>query len=121
MTLYNMITQLLVCSYATGWAMVSVHAKVKQRIDLCQFVRAFILSPFVFAPGAFITLILGELGWIIISHIGTVLLWSAGAGVVTLILALLGIFVAAPIVKKAHGVAKPFTDKICIVLYRKKP
>jgi len=36
------------------------------------------------------------------------------------IMGLVGYFGVRPAVKKAYGVAKPFSDKICVVLYRKK-
>lgn len=115
------IWQLLICSYATGWVMIALQAKQKGMVDLCQFVRWFALSPFIFILIALISTRFGYWLWtVIIPNIMKILYGIIlAAGAVSIFFGL-GYFAVMPAVKKAYGIAKPFSDKICIVLYKKK-
>lgn len=110
----------LFCSYCVGWALVAQRARIKGVVDLCQFVRAFLLAPVVLS----FTIVTGFLTFkfvanVVIPNFLTFLIVIAIGGGSIVILGLTGYFVVKPAVMKAYGVAKPFSEKICIVLYRK--
>lgn len=115
----NLFYTFLVAAHAVGWCLVAHHVRSKGIIDLCQFVRMFIYAPFVlaiamFCAGALILLIVEA----VIPHILSILFGVAVIIGSCVILGLLGYFVVTPAIKKAHGIVKPFSEKICIVLYR---
>lgn len=106
-------------SHAVGWALVAQQARSRKFVDLCQFVRAFIIAPFVFVGAVFLITGMGFLIWkVLIPNILTVLLVIATIVGSCVILGGLGFLVISPAIKKVYGVAKPFSERICIVLYR---
>ena len=109
----DILMMYLVCSYALGWAMVGLLARRNGIVDLCQFVQQFFWAPLVLAL-IFIILeaILPNI-WRIAEALGIVL----GA---CIILGVFGVFVLKPTVGKIYGVAKPFSEKICVVMYREE-
>lgn len=108
-------------SHAMGWAIVARRAREERFVDLCQFVRSFIFAPFIFAFA--ILVIAGGYYFtkdiLIPNALHIVLGLSVVVGTV-LILTALGYFAVAPAIKKAYGIAKPFSEKICIVMYKQK-
>ena len=109
----------LVGAHAVGWCLVSQRARKEGLVDLCQFVRAFIFAPFVFALGVMFTIIVWMMVWkVIVPNIGAILIAIAIVFGACAVLGAIGYFVIAPSVKKAYGVALPFSEKICIILYK---
>lgn len=111
----------IVGAHAFGWALVARQARNERIVDLCQFVRAFIFAPFALAGSTLLLFMVGALVWGVllpnIIKISEIFAIMIGACV---ILGVLGYFVITPAVKKAKGIAKPFSEKICVVLYRSK-
>ena len=42
----NIFLTFLLCSYAVGWCINGFVAREKRMLDLCQFVRSFLMAPF---------------------------------------------------------------------------
>lgn len=117
----SFLTSFVVSSYATALVLIALKAKHEGILDLCAMIRCIMLSPFVtFASGVFLSILSFIVMGIILPNILAIIKWMtiliAGAAIITL----LGNFVVAPIVKKSYGITKPFTSKICIVLWKRK-
>lgn len=111
---YDFFTAFLLCSYATGWVIIGHTANKTGKVDLCQFVRSFLFAPFLFVFGVIVSTLAIT---IIVPNILYILEFVTLLVVTCTVLGVAGYFVVTPAVKKAYGVAKPFSDKICIVLY----
>lgn len=108
--------QFLLCSYCVGWCMVGYHARKRGIVDLCQFVQFFIVAPLV----TIISGVLLRVFWIaVLPNFWFILKCVASLIASGVVLGITGQFIVKPAVKKFHGVAKPFSDKICIVLYKR--
>lgn len=119
--MHNSFLMFLLCSYAVGWAGVALRAKFTGMVDLCQFVQTFIIAPFALTlVGAGVFALLTLLWKCIIPNIIPSLIVVAFIATTVGIMFLSGRYVVVPAVKKAYGVAKPFSEKICIVLYDKR-
>lgn len=109
-------------SYATGWVLVIRRARKRGMVDLCQFIRAFIFAPFVAAAAMLLSVSVFRMGiaaarfphWIEVAITFSVIVGTILAAT------LIGLFAIKPAIGKAYGVAKPFSEKICIVLYDKR-
>lgn len=111
----------LCSAHAVGWCLVAQRAMKKGMVDLCQFLRAFLFAPFALVFSMLMFLLVGRLIRFII--IPNFINFSLGVLTVVgsvVIMGGVGYFGIAPAVKKAHGIVKPFSEKICIVLYRTK-
>jgi len=116
----SILLTFLLCSYSIGWANIGRKAIKYGVIDLCDLVRTFMFSPFITAVAtpflslgmAFTYLLILNI-WIAIKVVLTVVV-----GIV--IFGLIGNYAVMPAVKKSYGIVKPFSSKICVVLYRKK-
>lgn len=116
----SLILYFAISSYATGWCLVGYRAARKGIVDLCQFVRAFFFAPFITAIAMGLTLALGTIAIDVI--VPNMLKFLAVMGTIVGVFAALwatGYFVVKPSVKKAYGIAKPFSEKICIVMYKR--
>lgn len=109
----------LLCSYCIGWVLALRRAKEYEMLDLCQFIRGFIYSPFILICLAGCGILAFMFFAVVIHFISTILTVSALLILSCLGLGIVGNFIVVPTVKKAYGVARPFSSKICIVLYRK--
>lgn len=111
----------LVGAHAGGWFLVARRVQKHGFIDLCQFVREFIYSPFILSFFLALVTMWMLLFWkCIIPNFLSILTALAIIFGTVCILGALGYFVISPAVKKVHGIAKPFSEKLCIVLYRAK-
>ena len=119
--MFTLLTSFLLCSYSIGWIINGLRARHNGYLDICSFIQSFIFSPFVCA-------VLCIIAWIIIYGIIPALIANffgvlkfIGIIVVSLCIFIFGgKYVVAPAVGKAYGVVKPFSEKICVVIYRKK-
>ena len=115
------ISQFLVGSYGLGWAIVARLAIKSWSVDLCQFIRSFVLSPILFALLMIVLMAAYVLMFIvIIPNLKQILIGIAIIISVCCTIGVIGYFVIRPTINKAIGVAKPISSKLCIVLYRRK-
>jgi hypothetical protein len=118
----NAFITFLLCSYCMGWCINGLFAIDNQRLDLCQFLRSFVLAPFAVCA-TFVLLFTGFQLFIkiLIPNCWISLIVITSVIGAALILKLIGQYAVAPAVKKMYGVAKPFSERLCIVLYRRNP
>jgi hypothetical protein len=118
----NTFLTFLLCSYAVGWCINGFVARMKRMLDLCQFVRSFLYAPFFLCLIAvFLFLAYQFVVGMLIPHWPVVLLGTTCVAGSAFIIKIIAEYAVVPAVKKTYGVAKPFSEKICIVMYRKKP
>lgn len=120
MNTHALFLSLLFTSYAVGWILNGLLARSRGTLDLCQFVQSFILSPLVL----FIIICISFLSEqfiikVFIPHWKEMLILFISAVGVGTIIFLTARYAVVPAVKKTYGIAKPFSEKICIILYKK--
>lgn len=118
--LISLLTSFLVSSYGVALVLVAIAALLDGVVDLCGLVKMLIISPIItFIAGA---LLCGGIGLIIIIFQNILFVLKIILFFVTAVsvFALVSNYVIAPSVKKVVGITKPFSENICVVLYRKK-
>lgn len=119
MTTNDFLTFLL-CSYAIGWSINGLFAIKNRMLDLCQFVQLFLIAPFVFGLIIPMLVTIYLVAKVLIPHWQIILLAATCIIGTADIAFFICRYAVVPAVKRAYGVAKPFSEKICIVLHRKK-
>lgn len=121
----SFLTSYLVCSYAVALVLIAHKALRTEVVDLCDLVRRIIYAPFVTVIVGFFSFVIVGVIWLlvwelIIPNIFTIIkfLLMIIGGLV--LFTAFSMYVISPAVKKSYGVVKPFSSKICIVLYKKK-
>lgn len=117
---YKSLTSFLLCSYAVGWMLVARHAMKRWSLNVCQFVQKFIFSPFLVVAAGGIGFLLLIFGIVIIINFLIIVKCLLILITTLAILGAVGHFVIVPAANKITGATKPFSDKICITLYKRK-